>query len=216
MLLRYTTIGNPELEYEPGSNRRVLRNLLGVKRKHEMDQVEYEALLRAQRAYLERVTPETQFTAQMLCQMHRDWLGEIYEWAGRYRNVDMEKEGFRWPPATRVPEHMERFESTLLRVYTPCRPAPIHEIALRIAIIHAELLFIHPFREGNGRLSRWLADLMAMQANYPPPDYGFTGKGSKARRSAYLQAVIRGYLQDYEPLTVFFLEALRRSLRDME
>jgi hypothetical protein len=30
-------------------------------------------------------------------------------------------------------------------------------------VVHAELLLIHPFREGNGRLARWLADLMALQ-----------------------------------------------------
>lgn len=111
---------------------------------------------------------------------------------------------------------MERFESTLLREYTPCRPAPIHEVALHIAMVHAELLFIHPFREGNRPLARWLADLMSMQANYPPPDYGFPGEGAKARRETYLQAVRRGYLQDYEPLTSFFAEALMRSLRGLE
>lgn len=32
-----------------------------------------------------------------------------------------------------------------------------------IAITHVELILIHPFREGNGRLSRLLADVMAVQ-----------------------------------------------------
>lgn len=213
--IRYTTSGNPETEFEPGSHGRVLRNLLGIKRKRHMDQVEYEALLQVQRSYLERITSKTRFTAQLLCQMHKDWLGGMYEWAGRYRSVDMEKEGFRWPPAVRIAEHMERFENTLLKEHTPCRPAPVYEVAQRIAIVHAELLFIHPFREGNGRLARWLADLMAMQANYPPPHYGFTGRGARVNRSIYLHAVLKGYLQDYEPLTSFFLEALLRSLRDI-
>ena len=35
-----------------------------------------------------------------------------------------------------------------------------------IAIVHAELLFIHPFREGNGRATRLLATLMAAKAGY--------------------------------------------------
>ena len=35
-----------------------------------------------------------------------------------------------------------------------------------IAIVHAELLFIHPFREGNGRASRLLATLMAAKAGH--------------------------------------------------
>jgi cell filamentation protein len=36
-----------------------------------------------------------------------------------------------------------------------------------LGVIHVELIVIHPFREGNGRTARLLADLMAMQANQP-------------------------------------------------
>jgi len=36
--------------------------------------------------------------------MHYDWLGDIYEWAGRYRTVELAKDSFRWPPAYRVEE----------------------------------------------------------------------------------------------------------------
>jgi Fic family protein len=53
------------------------------------------------------------------------------------------------------------------------------------------LLFIHPFREGNGRLVRWLADLMIAQADLPAPDYGFAGPGSRKRQRQYLNAVMR-------------------------
>jgi cell filamentation protein len=74
-------------------------------------------------------------------------------------------------------------------------------------------LLIHPFREGNGRLARWLADLMALQAGLPAPRYMFAGRGGKARRTRYLEAVTKGYFQDYEPLAGFFLEAFGRSLQ---
>lgn len=37
---RYDTSGIVEAEFEPGSGRRVLKNLIGVKRKREMDQIE--------------------------------------------------------------------------------------------------------------------------------------------------------------------------------
>ena len=35
-----------------------------------------------------------------------------------------------------------------------------------IAMVHAELLFIHPFREGNGRVARILANMMSYKAGY--------------------------------------------------
>lgn len=36
-----------------------------------------------------------------------------------------------------------------------------------IAVVHVEFILIHPFREGNGRMGRMLASVMAMQASKP-------------------------------------------------
>jgi cell filamentation protein len=208
----YEPAAGPEAEMEPGSRGRVLRNRLGIRRKREMDVAEYEALLRTQDAYLERISTETRFTAALIRQMHRDWLGEIYEWAGAYRSVELSKGGFRWPPAHLVSDNMAVLERGLLQEHTPCRPQLLSEVARRMAEVHAELLLIHPFREGNGRLSRWMAALMAMQAGYAPPLFRFQGRGAKSNQSRYLDAVKRGYLQDYDSLAGFFFEAMQRRL----
>jgi cell filamentation protein len=210
---RYVTANSPEAEFERGSRTRVLRNRLGIRRKTEMDRVEFEALVVAQEEYLGRIGPHTRLTAAMLCRMHRRWLGGIYEWAGRYRTVELAKGDFRWPPAFRVGQNMDAFEKGVLARCTPCRPGPLVEVARCIAEVHAELLLIHPFREGNGRLARWVSDLMAFQAGLPAPDYGFIGRDAKRKRAAYLEAVRKGYVQNYEPLTAFFVEALERRLR---
>jgi cell filamentation protein len=45
------------------------------------------------------------------------------------------------------------------------------QLIAAVAITHVELILIHPFREGNGRLSRLLADVMAVQGGYKPLDY---------------------------------------------
>ena len=209
---RYATPKGPEAEFEPGSRGRVLRNLPGIRRKGEMDRAEFEALLRAQTKYLGRIGPETPLTAELLCRMHRDWLGRIYEWAGRYRTVELAKAAFRWPPAFRVAENMRVFEKDTLGRCTPCRPGPPEQVARRMAEVHADLLMIHPFRDGNGRLARWVADLMAFQARLPAPAYGFIGRRSRKRRAGYLDAVRSGYLGDYESLAAFFLEAIMRRL----
>jgi cell filamentation protein len=211
---RYVTPQGAETEFEPGSHGRVLRNRLHIRRKSEMDQMEFKALVTAQEVYLSRLGPDTRLTAEILCQMHRDWLGGIYEWAGRYRTVELAKGDFQWPPAFRISQNMDALEKGALARCTPCRPGPLPEVARRMAEVHAELLLIHPFREGNGRLARWVSDLMAFQAGLPAPDYGFAGRGAERRRRAYLEAVRRGYVQDYEPLTVFFAEALERRLRE--
>ncbi len=213
-MARYRTPSGPEADFEPGSQGRVLRNRLGIIRRRAMDRAEYDALLRAQTAFLDRIGAETRFTVSLICEMHKEWLGAIYEWAGRFRTVDVSKGGFRWPPAHRVARNMANLEVTYLRRLTPCRPATLQDVAHAIATVHAELLLIHPFRDGNGRLARWLADLMAAQAGLPVPAYGLTGPGSAKRRSVYLEAVRRGYVGEVQALTGFFAAAIERRLRE--
>ncbi|MDA8339742.1 MAG: Fic family protein, partial [Nitrospiraceae bacterium] len=42
----------------------------------------------------------------------------------------------------------------------PCLFAKDEEIITALSVVHAELMLIHPFREGNGRVGRLLAVLM--------------------------------------------------------
>lgn len=211
---RYDIATGVEGEYEPGSRRRVLRNCLGIRTKKEMDQVEDAALRAAQDRYYNAgdITADTRFAAELIRIMHREWLGGIYEWAGCYRSVDMARGDFAFPPAVRVAENMERFERGILAVETPCKPRDLGKVSESLAVVHSELLLIHPFREGNGRIARWLADMMTAQAGLPLPKYGFTGEGSTRNRAVYLKAVIKGYGRDYADLAGFFEAAIRRRL----
>ncbi len=208
---RYTTAHGPEAEFQPGSQRRVLRNHLGITTKTGMDRAEFDALLGVQESYLKKITPKTRFTVALIRQMHRDWLGKIYPWAGEYRSVELQKGDFRWPPAQRIAANMATFERECLARLTPCFRTTLPQVASHIAVIHAELLLIHPFREGNGRLARWLADLLSLQAGFPLPSYRLSGPGSKPRQQQYLNAVKSGYQQDYARLTAFFVEAITRG-----
>ena len=106
---------------------------------------------------------------------------------------------------------MTDFENGMLASKTPCLPGKENRVFLDVAEVHAELLLIHPFREGNGRLARWLSELMILQAGLPLPIYQFTGRGSVKERERYLNAVKAGYIGDYQPLVDFFTEAVERG-----
>jgi cell filamentation protein len=206
---KYSTTSGFEGEFEHGSRRRVLKNKLGIKSKREMDRAEFEALVVAQARYFGFVTKRTKFTAELICRMHRDWLGDIYEWAGNYRTVEMTKDGFTWPPAFLVADNMERFENETLSEHTPLRTRNPQQAAHDLSVVHAEFLLIHPFREGNGRLARWLADLMAHQAGLGIPHYRLSGPGSRQRECLYINAVRKGYDRDYTALDTFFFKTLK-------
>ena len=79
-----------------------------------------------------------------------------------------------------------------------------------MAVVHTELLLIHPFREGNGRLSRLLSVLMALQAGLPPLDFSeFDGE----KKEEYFAAVRQGMARDYLPMEKFFSAVIARTLR---
>ncbi len=121
------------------------------------------------------------------------------------------KGGFRWPPAYLVEQNMAGLEENAFRRLTPCKPDSTENVARSLAEVHSELLLVHPFRDGNGRLARWISDLMALQAGFPLPEYSLTGRGCTERKEKYISAVQNGYAQNYSPLTTFFIEALERA-----
>lgn len=118
---RYDTSELTEGQFEPGSQGRVLRNLIGIKRKREMGAVESTELLRTTERFIRLYGGNHRFTAEDLCSMHKAWLGRIYEWAGNYRNVNLAKGGFPFAAARLIPKLMAQFEKQCLAVYTPCR-----------------------------------------------------------------------------------------------
>ena len=79
---------------------------------------------------------------------------------------------FMFAAAAQVPKLMREFEREPLREYTPCRYDNAREQATALAVVHAELILIHPFREGKGSCSRLLAILMGLQAGLPALDFG--------------------------------------------
>jgi len=108
-------------------------------------------------------------------------LGPIYAWAGEYRSVDIGKGGFQFAHAPLIPGLMAELQRGALKRLTPCRPGADSDLALALAEVHSELILVHPFRDGNGRLARLVALLMALQAGLPPLDFSpFSGRGRRA------------------------------------
>ena len=206
---RYATSGLAEAQFEPGSRGRVLRNLLGIKRKHEMDQVEVREQLRALNELIAIYDERHRFIAEDVRRIHKMWLGPIYAWAGGYRRVNVSKGSFRFATAGLIPRLMAELERGPLRQFTPCRFASLDQTARALAVVHTELMLIHPFREGNGRVGRLLAILMALQAGLPPLNFGVI-RGRE--RQEYFAAVRAGLERNYEPMERIFSAVIRRTL----
>ena len=137
------------------------------------------------------------------CVWHRLWLGYVYPWAGQERSVNLGKGGFQFATAGLLPGLLRDFERQCLARWTPCSGLATAEALVHaMAVCHVELILIHPFREGNGRLARLLADVMAVQAGREPLDYS----SWEQRKPAYIAAIHAGLSGDYEGPSSFRVE----------
>jgi len=206
---RYETSGLVEAQFQPGSRGRVLKNLLGITRKSEIDRVEAESLKRAVDALVREYDQRRRFTASDIRHMHRVWLGGVYAWAGTYRRVHLSKGDFPFAAAGQIDSLMQEFEQKLLRRYTPCNFQSRDRVIAALAEVHAELVLIHPFREGNGRIARVLTTLMALQAGLPLLDFRpIRGR----QREVYFAAVQAGLMRNYKPMERIFSEIVQKML----
>lgn len=207
---RYDASDLEESHYEPGSRHRVLKNLLGIIRKREMDRIEGQEQVRALEELTALYEKDHRFTAADVCRIHQLWLGRIYAWAGHYRQVNVMKDEFPFAAAAQIPKLMADFEAGPLKRFTPCRPAATEDLAKALAVVHVELVLIHPFREGNGRVGRLLAVLMGLQAGLPAL---YFDKLSGRKRQQYFAAVRAGLDRNYGPMAKMFNAVIERTLQ---
>lgn len=148
-----------------GEEGEILPNLLGLTDEEAIHNAEFEGFLTAEILFTENLTPKTKFTVKYICDIHRTALKELYSFAGHFRSVNISKGGFVFPAGRFIPDNMRIFEEEILSLL-PDHYTDKQDLIKDIAKVHGELLFIHPFREGNGRTSRILANLMARKQGY--------------------------------------------------
>jgi cell filamentation protein len=199
-------------DFQPGSRKKVLRNRLGITHVRDIEDAKLAAYLKAEEALIRKHTADHRFTVEDINGIHRLFLGEIYDWAGRYRDVNLSKGSFPFASAMAIPSALRNFERRILSIHTPCRSGKLEDVAYTIAIVHVEFLLIHPYREGNGRTARLLATLMAYQAGLPGLDFGFIG--SRGREfGRYVAAIHAGLIENYRPMAEIMKRAITRALR---
>ena len=95
---------------------------------------------------------------------------------------------------------------------------PLFAVALFVVIF----LEIHPFKDGNGRLSRVLTTLLLLQAGYAYVPYSSLEAIIEQNKQAYYlalrqtQATIRSSQPDWQPWLVFFLRSLASQVVRLE
>ena len=104
---------------------------------------------------------------------------------------------------------------------TAFREKQLHPL-LTIGIFTVVFLEIHPFQDGNGRLSRVLTKLLLLRAGYAYLPYSSLESVIEQSKESYYMALrrtqgtIRTNSPDWEPWLTYFLRALQQQKRRLE
>ena len=174
----------------------ILPNLLHLDKNEDINNAEFEGFLYAELYLTEKLTSWTKFNEKYILQIHKLALNELYSFAGKYRTVNMSKGGFLFPTAQFISQSMIDFGNDILNSL-PHKYENEESLISDVAKVHGELLFIHPFREGNGRTARILANLMVRKQGYKGLHFERIDKKIFNR---YVNAVQMVANKNYEPM----------------
>ena len=117
-----------------------------------------------------------------------------------------------------APRLMTELVAWLKQERETARLHPLQIIALCVVVF----LEIHPFQDGNGRLSRVLTTLLLLQAGYAYVPYSSLESVVEQSKEAYYlalrqtQGTIRTETPNWQPWLMFFLRSLAEQVRRLE
>jgi cell filamentation protein len=104
---------------------------------------------------------------------------------------------------------MHEWELKYLSQYTPCQNMNNNELAEAIGKVHVELIIVHPFREGNGRVARLLANLMALQAGKDIFNYNLISRIAHPEGyENYIKGIHESVVGNYDRIKSIFFALL--------
>lgn len=171
-------------------------------------------------------------TENHVMQLHRDLLsfsGKDERHRGAYKTLanhvsafdgDGKEIGVIFETATPF-DTPQRMKELLEWTRTALNEQSLHPL-LVIAIFIVVFLEIHPFQDGNGRLSRVLTTLLLMRSGYAYVPYSSMESVIENSKEGYYlalrqtQKTIRSDKPDWQPWTLYFLRALQQQKRRLE
>jgi cell filamentation protein len=191
-----------EYEYDiyycyPGSF--VLKNKLNIRNEDELKAAEREITsLRTAQVLMNRI--EGNFDFKHLAKIHRFLFGDIYEWAGKTRTVNISK-GNQFCLCEYIQDQLDVIFKKLQQenYLKACKDK--NEIAKKLAYYLGEINSIHPFREGNGRAQRMFIEHLAASLGYQL-DF------MKISSAEMLEASVKTFELNYKMMEELMLKAL--------
>ena len=139
------------------------------------------------------------FSYDWLSQLHEEMFGNVWEWAGKFRQIELSI-GIK---AYMVPTALKELAGDIA-YWDANKTYDIYETAARI---HHRAVQIHPYQNGNGRWSRMLANIYLRQHGSMPVKWQEDMLSKEnLQRDAYIQALKEADSGNYSRLIAMHRE----------
>jgi cell filamentation protein len=177
-------------------------NLLGLTDKNDINIYEASGVTKAE-LYLQELEMDARFSISLILELHRMVFGELYDWAGKWRMIDVQVGKLNPPTFAKVPNLMYQYADEIdFRLSISHETEQLAEV---FAYLHHRFVWIHPFNNGNGRTARLLLDFAALLKGYEPIRLYHREGEARMAYIATLQAADEG---NYQPLSQLILKEL--------
>lgn len=156
-------------------------------------------------------------TPELIKKLHQVSFGWIFpDWGGKFRTVQVRFSDKEAPPFFKVPELISNLCSDLKErlKHLPSKNSPdyIEKVVNLLAWFQHQFVFIHPFQDYNGRLSRLLTILLSLKLELPPSEIKAS---SNKDRKRYLNAMYAADGGDISLLEKIILETIKEGQRNV-
>ncbi len=160
-----------DADYKYTNKNGVLHNLANIE--DERILLAYESLRVSKRAEELFENPIKIKDSNSLLIIHHYLFQDVYEWAGKVRTVNISKAGKPFFNGERFYIAFQYIDN-LIAEYRAIKETNKKKLAHKLAEILDNVNFLHPFREGNGRVQREFLRSLALEKgiklNLNPPD----------------------------------------------
>lgn len=176
-------------------------NLLGAQNIQELEQLErvafYLSSSKAENDGFDFLLP---ISADSVIELHKVLFKNIYNFAGKFREVSLMKDQTRFCEPQFIEEQLNKISKDINEEETW---GSMEQAAAQLAYYKTELNMIHPFREGNGRTIRLVIREIAKSM-------GYSWHFEIIEKTEYLEAMI-SLQTDTSELEKLFLKSLSET-----
>ncbi|MGM0557090.1 MAG: Fic family protein [Myxococcota bacterium] len=196
----------------PGQQEMIDENLLELESIAEIEQ----ALLLFQPGGEEAFRSASSLNAETLRKAHKQMFARVFPWGGEYRSesVEVGRENYPTPDPGWLLDHLTELDELMKRVCSSDELAQTSASDARLwyaaARIYFEICVVHPFKDGNGRVSRLAVECFlrsVLQDDLPLLWNDISRVGAKTRW-AFRRARDENYLA---PLATLLFKAFRKA-----